>query len=136
MTLVRSTIALVAMLVCFAASSFPVPAFGQGADYDVNHDGVITSLDVDTVIDHLNAYGTTDVFDDFIAEFGNYADSTLEDDIESAGAETILPGLALYFASSADQDRTWYHVAWERNDANRSGTISSLDALVIINYLN
>ncbi len=136
MPFVRSTVALMAMLVSFALFTSVSPVFGQGLVYDVNHDGVVTNLDTDTVLDHLDAYGTTDVFDDFITEFGNYDDSNLEEDIEAAGAEAILMGLLFYSPSSADIDRTWHHVAWSRNDVSRNGTISTLDALLIINYLN
>lgn len=113
------------------------PVSAQGLDVDVNHDGIVTSLDVDTVTDHINTYGNnTDTFGDFLAVFGSYDDSDLQDEIESEGPTEIMRVLGLYLPSSADIDRTWHHVAWARNDVSGNGSITPLDVLLIIDYIN
>lgn len=120
-----------------------VPAFAQiGSVYDVDKDGVICcDVDADAVTNHINLYGTTDLFDDAIAEFGSFDESDIELLVELFGPVYVIHDVDLLISeeemefSDDDMARLWYHASWVRKDVSGNGTISAYDVLLIINNI-
>lgn len=82
----------------------------EGNPLDSNGDGVVTAVDALVVINFLSQYGTTDL-------------SQLAARVRAVSGEGEMIG-------DIDLD------VMRRYDTNRSGTISALDALVVVNNIN
>jgi hypothetical protein len=105
---------------------------------DINKDGVITDIDAETVIEHLNTYGSTDP-DEPEAQFP-FDSEDLEEEADVTPLEDILHNYVfyefIYGLDDPDLERLTYRITWERRDTSGDGWVSPIDALLIINWLN
>jgi hypothetical protein len=111
-------------------------AAAVGNVLDINKDGAITEADADTVIEHINTYGSTDP-DEPEARFP-FSSSGFENDPETL--EGKLHNFVffdfVYNLTQTDLEHLTYRVAWVRRDTSGDGWVSPIDALLIINWLN